>query len=534
MSVQAYRALLYPSTLTERKYSGGRLSDYPPIIRPRTLPPSKIQTHPSPSWKRFLPTISNSLLLLVVLSTCVTTTTVSILLALLAAPIVTTLMLASLSLAIMFVLTESSASGIWHHNRESENRFWIIVTLLFTTSLLFAPDSPLALGLSHPLLALALILASALYVNHYDRELSRTQLLRTPHLKRVSSVLLLDQQKAKDKLRIVSEALDGLDYRFVLLKGLRSAEITSREVAIVQTFEEATEEELEYLVTNVNLSLLFYKMKDRDVMTWKASTLLSRTRIIHLLCITKLPLLHTAARVSLIDALMNLRLKAHLQAEEWVCNIIVNTHGRGLTRLKTACDAKGSISNLHKLIFKDISNPTIRTSILQHIAHEASLLSHAHRRKILSDVDDTLFSSGGKFPAGIDMSYPVRTVYPGVLTFYKELDLGVSHSGEWSEGRLGNLVFLSARPRQLTPITLCRHVTDAVAHRAHTDLVLLLCVCVCAQTYTRTRRRARVTCTSNSCVYRRASASTAYPPCWLAHWTAAGVWCSAVTTTRWP
>ena len=94
----------------------------------------------------------------------------------------------------------------------------------------------------------------------------------------------------------MTEALEGLDYRFVLLKGLRSAEITSREVAIVQTFEEATEDEVNYLITNVNLSLLFYKMKDRDVMTWKAATLLSRTRIIHLLCITKLPLLHTAAR----------------------------------------------------------------------------------------------------------------------------------------------------------------------------------------------------------------------------------------------
>ena len=448
MSVQSsYRALSYSSHhLTERKYSGNRLSDYPPIVRPRSLPPSRIQTHPSPSWKRFLPTISNSLLLLVVLSTCATTTTVSILLALLAAPIVTTLMLACLSLAIMFVLTESSASGIWHHNRESENRFWIVVTLLFTASLLFAPDSPLALGLSHPLLALALIFASALYVNHYDRELSRTQLMRTPHLKRVSSVLLIDQQAAKDKLRVVSEALEQLDYRFVLLKGLRSAQITEREVAIVKAFEEASENEINYLVTNVNLPLLFYKMKDRDVMTWKASTLLSRTRIIHLLCITKLPLLHTAARVSIIDALMQLRLKAHLQAEEWVCNIIVNTHGRGLTRLKTACDAKGSISNLHKLVFRDISSAAIRSSILQHIAHEAALLSHAHRRKILSDVDDTLFSSGGKFPAGIDMSFPVRTVYPGVLTFYKELDLGCSHSGEWSEGRLGNLVFLSARP----------------------------------------------------------------------------------------
>lgn len=47
-------------------------------------------------------------------------------------------------------------------------------------------------------------------------------------------------------------------------------------------------------------------------------------------------------------------------------------------------------------------------------------------RKILSDVDDTLSSSGGSWPAGMDTSYPKKTVYPGVLGFYRELDLGIS------------------------------------------------------------------------------------------------------------
>ena len=439
------------SGVGERRYSSaGRLSDYPPVVKPRPLPRSAIQTHPSPSWRRFLPSCSNSLLFIVITLSCLSTTSLSILLALIAAPIVTSLMLTCLALAVMFVLTESSALGIWHHNRESENRFWIVVTLLFTASLFFAPDSPLGFGLSHRWLAVCLMLAAALFVNHYDRQLSRTSLLRTPHLRRVSSVLLIDQQKAKDKLRIVSDALEALDYRFVLLKGIRSASITAAETAIVQAFEEASPDELNYIVTNVNLSLCLYKLKDRDILVWKSGSLLSRTRLIHLLCITKLPLLHTAARVSIIDALMNLRLKAHIHAEDWICNVICNTRGRALTRLKTACDAKGSISNLHKLVFRDISNLRIRQQILAHIAHEASLLSsspHAtHRRKILSDVDDTLFSSGGKFPAGIDASFPVRTVYPGVLSFYKELDLGLSLTGDWSSGRLGNLVFLSARP----------------------------------------------------------------------------------------
>ena len=406
------------SVITERRYSASRSSDYPLIVKPRHLPRSAVQTHPSPSWRRFLPTCSSSILFLLLLACSLTTTSLFLLLAFIAAPIVTSLVLACLCLAVMFVLTESSGSGIWHHNWESENRFWSAVAALFTSSLIFAPDSPLSFGSSHPFIGAAVVLSCAVYVNHFDRELSRVSLSRVPHLRRVSSLLLVDQQQAKAKLRLINDSLAGLDYRFVLLKGLRSADITHKEVAIVTTFEEASEDELNYLVTNVNLSLLLYKTKDRDVLTWKAG-LLSRTRLLHLLCISKLPLLHTAARVSIIDALMNLRLKAHIHAEEWICNIFLNTHGRGLTRLKTACDAKGSISNLHKLIFRDVSNPAIRKRILDHIHTEAELLladgSVGIRRKILSDVDDTLFSSGGKFPAGIDASYPVRTVYPGPL-----------------------------------------------------------------------------------------------------------------------
>jgi len=67
-------------------------------------------------------------------------------------------------------------------------------------------------------------------------------------------------------------------------------------------------------------------------------------------------------------------------------------------------------------------------------------------RKILSDVDDTLISSGGHYPAGCDKRYPKKALYPGVLAFYRELDLGTRGPQEWPVGAVGNLVFLSARP----------------------------------------------------------------------------------------
>ena len=54
--------------------------------------------------------------------------------------------------------------------------------------------------------------------------------------------------------------------------------------------------------------------------------------------------------------------------------------------------------------------------------------------------------SEGSWPAGIDTSYPKKAIYPGVIAFYKELDLGIVGDDEWDNSRLGNLVFLSARP----------------------------------------------------------------------------------------
>ena len=67
-------------------------------------------------------------------------------------------------------------------------------------------------------------------------------------------------------------------------------------------------------------------------------------------------------------------------------------------------------------------------------------------RKILSDVDDTLTSSGGSYPSGIDKRYTKKVVYPGVIGLYRELDLGIYRPDSETFSNTGNLVFLSARP----------------------------------------------------------------------------------------
>ncbi len=90
---------------------------------------------------------------------------------------------------------------------------------------------------------------------------------------------------------------------------------------------------------------------------------------------------------------------------------------------------------------------------------DPSLPRHSYR-KILSDVDDTLFASGGRFPAGIDTSFPAHVIYPGVLSFYRELDLGAQPTdGVWPTGRAGNLVSGCRLPHlffYLGCVVLCR------------------------------------------------------------------------------
>ena len=100
-----------------------------------------------------------------------------------------------------------------------------------------------------------------------------------------------------------------------------------------------------------------------------------------------------------------------------------------------------------------------RDALLAHYAREAAVQAahallrtktaraRAERpwRKVLSDVDDTL-TCGYHYPAGCDQRFPRKTLYPGVLALYRELDLGAHGPDQWGDGRLGNLAFMSARP----------------------------------------------------------------------------------------
>jgi len=395
----------------------------------------------------------------------------------------------SLVLVVVFLTSEGSPLL---YAQEAENRFWTVVAMLLSSVVFFAEDSPLRVGHRSPVLGAAFVSVFALWISWYDRWRRRRRLVRTPHfsLQRAASRDQLVSKSPREldasiaALARVDDALIRLDHFFIpsaITRLWRKRETVRIERFIIETLQDCQADDLNALLRRVKLGLLIYKLKDnsRDGQegSWTSPSSYfadagargARTELVDLLAVQRVADLNVHSRVVLLDALQQMPLSAcpH-RAELWVRNVILWTRGDELTELKTLCDLKGDIHSLHKLVYHDVSEPGIRREILKHIQREASVQS-AHRllqtrasrsraarrgeRKVLSDLDDTLLCSGGHYPAGIDRRWPRKAVYPGVLAFFRELDLGAAEAPDclsFSPGqagaRLGNLVFLSARP----------------------------------------------------------------------------------------
>jgi len=278
---------------------------------------------------------------------------------------------------------------------------------------------------------------------------------------RVADAVVRSQME--EKLEVIEHALQAVDQYLIsstVSNWFNMQKVLRLERTIINIFNVARTDELNYLVSHITLALLFYKVKDHFLSSSKKC--LNRTDLIELLAVTRISELGIHERAMVLDALQQMRLTAHPRSELWVRNILLCTLGDSLSELKSLMDAKGDFQSLHKLVFDDIRTEKIRNEILVHIRKQAYVqaahmklgtrLARQRRerqpwRKVLSDVDDTLASSGGRFPAGMDRRLPRHALYPGVLAFYRELDLGTTGPDEWGSGRdQGNLVFLSARP----------------------------------------------------------------------------------------
>jgi len=365
----------------------------------------------------------------------------------------------------LYYFLANEASEI-HHAQEFENRFWTVFAMLATGTGIFVNDSPFYFGDTHPRLGLFACVLVSYAVHMWDRWAHRKDLTRhgvSGSLRRgasaAQSLVKLNAlgMSVEDQLERISLAMSNIDQLLVpstINNFINTGFILKNEREIISAFEDAQPQTLNWLISNVKLALVFYKIKDHRNFRGQ-----HRTELIELLAVDRVSVLTIHSRVLLLRALQLMKLPANPRAEHWVRNIILSTHQDELSELKTMTDSGGDYFCMNKLIYDDIRSETVRQDILSHFKKEAAV-QQAHVdmgtrkarlrmergwRKVLSDVDDTLTSSGGSYPAGIDKRYNKKVVYPGVLGLYRELDLGI-HGADEYRSNTGNLVFLSARP----------------------------------------------------------------------------------------
>lgn len=351
-----------------------------------------------------------------------------------------------------------------HDAAEFENRFWTIMAFLLAYTFVFVSDSPFRLPSDQIFISWFIVFAITFLAHNYNRHLHRNVLRKVPnvlHIRRVTSLEFLPEERNNilEKLQSIHKYISFIDNPWIssnILNIFFLPWMLYYESMILNMFAETNKNELNYIISNLSLSLILYKIKDH----WVVQRF-NRTKLLNMLCYTRLTELTLTSRVILLDAIMRMKLSAHKKSELYVKNIILATKSDDLSTLKSLMDSKLDINSTHQLIFVEIRSEEVKQHILHHIKKEATIQA-AHGKigskfskvrgkfawkKILSDVDDTLLCSAGSYPAGIDRSYPKKSLYPGVLAFYRELDLGATTSDQtWVEGRLGNLVFLSARP----------------------------------------------------------------------------------------
>lgn len=141
--------------------------------------------------------------------------------------------------------------------------------------------------------------------------------------------------------------------------------------------------------------------------------------------------LSVPTRALLIDALQDD--DTDRADERAIVDVFLATRGEALRDLKRQVDLGGDHRDLLQLVHADIDSRSRRRELLAHFASKSGRTAQV---KVLSDIDDTAYSSLN------DARYPRFTVYPGAQVFLAELDRGPGAQPD----ALGDVGFLSARP----------------------------------------------------------------------------------------
>jgi len=201
--------------------------------------------------------------------------------------------------------------------------------------------------------------------------------------------------------------------------------IDERQGAIKKVLEDSTPGELNHIIGHINVPRLFtFGTDPRKV-----------DNVLRYIVEERHSELTTIARASVLHGIMKTdTLQFFAREREWASTVFCGAEGVQLSLLKNMLDSSGDFNNLYKFIYIDIADDAQRKKILKHIEKQGKITKAnfeltGHRPlKVLSDVDDTMSSSGGSFPAGADGRYPKHAIYPGVLALYREIDVAARAS----------------------------------------------------------------------------------------------------------
>ena len=167
----------------------------------------------------------------------------------------------------------ASEGMLTHAASEFENRFWSVIAFLFAITCMFTPDSPLRFSNGFQLGASIPIVFIFTYLVHiYDRHLRRIVLSKVPNImKRIRSVdfggNIETRLNAQQNLNILHHHLDTIDQRWLsstFQNIFLLPRVLSIEHDIITIFSDVSSDELNFIVTKVQLGRILYKVSENN------------------------------------------------------------------------------------------------------------------------------------------------------------------------------------------------------------------------------------------------------------------------------
>jgi hypothetical protein len=178
------------------------------------------------------------------------------------APYFTCSILAICVATFLFIATEQWST---HDAVEFENRFWTMMAFILATVCLFCKDSPLRFTEDRPGLAWLIVFVFSFLAHNYDRHLHRLVLSRTPNIRRAKSALFgaENRSNAQTKVLEIRKLLTTIDHTWMsstFLNLFFLPRVLYVERQIISVMSEANADELNLIISNIELALLFYKV----------------------------------------------------------------------------------------------------------------------------------------------------------------------------------------------------------------------------------------------------------------------------------